>query len=58
MMRSFVLVSALLGLAAAKEWSVTVGKGGNLKFDPETIDGAAKGDIINYSFFAKVRNWI
>jgi hypothetical protein len=34
-----------------------VGKGGQLKFDPETIDGAAVGDVINYSFFAKVRDY-
>jgi plastocyanin len=38
---------------ASKNYIVTVGKGSQLKFDPETLTAAA-GDTITYQFFAKV----
>jgi plastocyanin len=38
---------------ASKNYVVTVGKGSQLKFDPETVTAAA-GDTITYQFFAKV----
>lgn len=51
MLLSLLPVSLLLAIASAKQYNVTVGKGG-LKFDPEIITGAQKGDTIRYSFFA------
>ena len=39
-------------VAAAKNWDVNVGRGGKLRFDPETID-AAVGDTVTYHFFSK-----
>ena len=40
-------------LVDAANWDVTVGKGGKLKFDPETIT-ARTGDTVTYHFFSKV----
>ncbi len=37
----------------AAHYEVTVGKGGQLKFDPETLK-AEVGDTIQYLFYAKV----
>ncbi|KAI6459695.1 hypothetical protein MCOR17_006896 [Pyricularia oryzae] len=51
MLLSLLPASLLLAIASAKQYNVTVGKGG-LKFDPEIITGAQKGDTIRYSFFA------
>ncbi|KAK1755488.1 Cupredoxin, partial [Echria macrotheca] len=45
-------LSLLASAASAAHFDVTVGKGGQLKFNPETID-AHKGDTITYNFFAK-----
>ncbi|OAQ91406.1 extracellular serine-rich protein [Purpureocillium lilacinum] len=39
-------------LVDAANWDVTVGKGGKLKFDPETIT-ARTGDTVTYHFFSK-----
>ena len=52
---SFRLLCSL-SLAAsvrAAHYEVTVGKGGLLKFDPETLK-AEVGDTIQYLFYAKV----
>ncbi|KAK3348930.1 hypothetical protein B0T25DRAFT_581985 [Lasiosphaeria hispida] len=38
--------------AAASHYKVTVGKNGQLKFDPETLD-VKKGDTITYEYFAR-----
>jgi len=47
-------LSLLLSISeASKNYVVTVGKGSQLKFDPETLT-AAVGDTITYQFFAKV----
>ncbi|KAK0725101.1 hypothetical protein B0H67DRAFT_641555 [Lasiosphaeris hirsuta] len=54
----FLTGAALLPLAflastvAATHFQVTVGKNGQLRFDPETID-AKKGDKVTYNFFAR-----
>jgi plastocyanin len=44
----------LVASAQAASYEVTVGKGGQLKFEPETLK-AEVGDTITYLFFAKVR---
>lgn len=46
-------LAALAALANAAHYDVTVGKGGQLKFDPETLT-AQPGDTVTYKFFAKV----
>ncbi|KAI4866244.1 hypothetical protein F4820DRAFT_417548 [Hypoxylon rubiginosum] len=45
-------LAALIGLANATHYDVTVGKGGQLKFEPETLS-AQPGDTVTYRFFAK-----
>ncbi|KAI1779699.1 hypothetical protein F4818DRAFT_453693 [Hypoxylon cercidicola] len=45
-------LAALIGLANAAHFDVTVGKGGQLKFEPETL-AAQPGDTVTYQFFAK-----
>ncbi|XXG94358.1 hypothetical protein Hte_000612 [Hypoxylon texense] len=45
-------LAALTGLANAAHYDVTVGKGGQLKFEPETLT-AQPGDTVTYRFFAK-----
>ncbi|KAI2622222.1 hypothetical protein GGS26DRAFT_594229 [Hypomontagnella submonticulosa] len=45
-------LAALAALANAAHYDVTVGKGGQLKFDPETLT-AQPGDTVTYKFFAK-----
>ncbi|CAJ2512441.1 Uu.00g054560.m01.CDS01 [Anthostomella pinea] len=45
-------LAVFASLASATFHEVTVGKGGQLKFDPETLT-AQPGDQIRYSFFAK-----
>ncbi|KAI1381817.1 hypothetical protein F4677DRAFT_5185 [Hypoxylon crocopeplum] len=45
-------LAALAALANATHYDVTVGKGGQLKFDPETL-AAQVGDTVTYRFFAK-----
>ncbi|KAI1462107.1 hypothetical protein F4805DRAFT_194135 [Annulohypoxylon moriforme] len=45
-------LAALATLANAAHYNVTVGKGGQLKFDPETLT-AQPGDTVTYKFFAK-----
>ncbi|KAB5555028.1 hypothetical protein GE09DRAFT_1033114 [Coniochaeta sp. 2T2.1] len=57
-MRGFSLalwpLSLLVSISeASKSYNVTVGKGGQLKFDPETLT-ASVGDTITYQFFARV----
>ncbi|UNI19259.1 hypothetical protein JDV02_005455 [Purpureocillium takamizusanense] len=49
---SAALTLLLAGLGDAASWDVTVGKGGKLKFDPETV-AARTGDTITYHFFSK-----
>lgn len=51
MLLSLLPIPLLLSIVSAKQYNVTVGKGG-LKFDPEIITGAQKGDTITYRFFA------
>lgn len=52
--RSTLLPVALLAtVAQGKEWIVAVGKGGQLKFDPEVIPDAKHGDTVTYQFYAK-----
>lgn len=48
-----VLLAALVAGASAGHLTVNVGKGGQLKFDPETLT-AQPGDTITYKFFSKV----
>ncbi len=43
----------LLALASAVHFDVNVGKGGQLKFDPDSLT-AAVGDSVTYHFFSKV----
>ncbi|KAL7628964.1 hypothetical protein AAE478_000482 [Parahypoxylon ruwenzoriense] len=45
-------LTAFAALANAAHYDVTVGKGGQLKFDPETL-AAQMGDTVTYRFFAK-----
>ncbi|XDG06708.1 hypothetical protein ABKA04_006323 [Annulohypoxylon sp. FPYF3050] len=45
-------LAAFASLASATHYNVTVGKGGQLKFDPETLT-AQPGDTVTYKFFAK-----
>ncbi|KAI2467128.1 hypothetical protein F4781DRAFT_323775 [Annulohypoxylon bovei var. microspora] len=45
-------LAAFATLATATHYDVTVGKGGQLKFDPETLT-AQTGDTVTYRFFAK-----
>ncbi|KAI2614121.1 uncharacterized protein GGS25DRAFT_470393 [Hypoxylon fragiforme] len=40
-------------LANAAQYNVTVGKGSQLKFDPETLDGVNPGDELLFTFFSK-----
>ncbi|KAL1841312.1 hypothetical protein VTJ49DRAFT_7149 [Mycothermus thermophilus] len=47
-----LIVSLLVASARAAHYEVTVGKGGQLKFDPEVVH-ASIGDTIRYNFFAK-----
>ncbi|ORY58243.1 Cupredoxin [Pseudomassariella vexata] len=49
---AFAALSSLASLASATKYSVHVGKGGQLKFDPETLT-AQVGDEITYQFFAR-----
>ncbi len=46
-------VIALIPSSIAVNYDVTVGKGAQLKFDPETLN-AAVGDTVTYHFFSKV----
>lgn len=50
--------AATAGLAAslvsATHYEVTVGKGGQLRFEPEQLT-ATIGDTVTYKFFARVR---
>lgn len=46
-------LSLLASAVAADHYQVTVGKNGQLKFDPEQLT-AKPGDTITYNFFAKV----
>ncbi|KAI6090081.1 Cupredoxin [Hypoxylon rubiginosum] len=45
-------LAALTGLVNAAHHHVTVGKGGQLKFEPETLT-TQPGDTVTYQFFAK-----
>ncbi|KAI0013064.1 hypothetical protein F4779DRAFT_613935 [Xylariaceae sp. FL0662B] len=45
-------LGSFAALANAAHFDVTVGKGGQLKFDPETLNTQV-GDTVTYSFFAK-----
>ncbi|KAI1100120.1 hypothetical protein F4804DRAFT_348812 [Jackrogersella minutella] len=45
-------LAAFATLVNATHYDVTVGKGGQLKFDPETL-AAQPGDTVTYRFFAK-----
>ncbi|KAI0890305.1 uncharacterized protein GGS22DRAFT_11679 [Annulohypoxylon maeteangense] len=45
-------LTALAAVVNAAHYDVTVGKGGQLKFDPETLTAQA-GDTVTYKFFAK-----
>ncbi|KAK3324092.1 hypothetical protein B0T19DRAFT_463982 [Cercophora scortea] len=49
---SLLPVTLLASITQAAHFEVTVGKGGQLRFDPETLD-AAVGDTVTYRFFAK-----
>ncbi|KAK3389806.1 hypothetical protein B0H63DRAFT_507302 [Podospora didyma] len=49
---SLLPLSLLASLVAGVDHVVTVGKGGQLKFDPESITAAA-GDTVTYNFFAR-----
>lgn len=49
-----LLPLSLVALAQAKVHQVSVGKDGELKFDPETVK-AEIGDFVQYNFFSKVR---
>ena len=50
---SRLLLPLFLASVQAAHYEVTVGKGGLLKFDPETLK-AEVGDTIQYLFYAKV----
>lgn len=50
---SLLPITLLSAIAEAAHHVVTVGKGNQLKFDPENVP-AAVGDTIEYQFFAKV----
>lgn len=50
---SRLLFPLFLASVQAAHYEVTVGKGGLLKFDPETLK-AEVGDTIQYLFYAKV----
>ena len=52
----FVPATAALAasLVSATHYEVTVGKGGQLKFEPEQLT-AIVGDTVTYKFFARVR---
>ncbi|KAK4449825.1 Cupredoxin [Podospora aff. communis PSN243] len=50
--QSVVPLSLLASLASAAHHVVTVGKGNQLRFDPETLT-AMPGDTITYNYFAK-----
>jgi plastocyanin len=49
---SLLPISLLAYLASATNFDVTVGKGGQLTFVPETLNALA-GDTVTYHFFAK-----
>ena len=48
-----LLFPLFLASVQAAHYEVSVGKGGQLKFDPETLK-AEVGDTIQYLFYAKV----
>jgi plastocyanin len=50
---SVVSVALVASGVQADHFDVTVGKGGELKFDPPTIK-AKEGDTVTYTFYAKV----
>ncbi|KAK0643861.1 Cupredoxin [Cercophora newfieldiana] len=50
--RTTAALSLLASIAAAKHYDVTVGKNGQLRFDPETLV-AEIGDTITYNYFAR-----
>ena len=55
-MNALSLALAALGIStvAAFNWDVDVGSGGELFFEPQTIQRAVPGDTVTYHFFAKV----
>lgn len=44
-------LAASLPLALAETFEVAVGPGGQLVFEPSTIEGAVAGDIINFALY-------
>ncbi|KAH6894877.1 hypothetical protein BKA70DRAFT_1439360 [Coprinopsis sp. MPI-PUGE-AT-0042] len=46
-------LAASLPLALGATFEVAVGPGGELVFDPPTVEGAVAGDIINFAFHPK-----
>jgi len=52
--RTVAPLSFLASIASATHYDVTVGKNGQLRFDPETLN-AYPGDTITYNYFAKAR---
>ena len=51
---SFLPLALLVSIVEATNYDVTVGKGSQLKFDPENVN-AQPGDTVTYHYFAKVR---
>ena len=52
---SLLPLALLVSIADATNYDVTVGKGSQLKFDPEAIN-AQPGDTVTYHYFAKVNS--
>lgn len=51
----FIAAQALFfGASTAKNFDVNVGKGGNLRFEPESLDHVVAGDTVTYHFFSQV----